>query len=420
MLLWHDISFIINEIVLKGDIMPEPILYEQVYDLLYQSLDKEIKKPTLKRLTLLVLGIIRAKNASPASIAEAIDELGLSNATVESIERRIRRVENDPHITEASCFHPLARERLAYGRPKQLLLVIDPTTQEDHVVMLTVGVWYRGRALPIAWMVWTGNKPLKGDGFWQRVDALLDIVAQLLPVNVPVIWLADRAFGSPAFIDLITARKWSYVVRVVKTTRFQTVKGLFLSVRDLTPKRERRAKMRGKAFKKRGWRSVSVVAYWGKKFKTPLCVVSDLPPDYRLIYFYSRRYPIETLFRDYKSSGWHWEQGQVGDLEHMGRLLIGMALATWVAVMAGTQVGDEYISKPSTGKRRTIPRIGKRSLFHLGLQRLIKILAGSCQTPVEWCLTHWDAPNWNRQVYFHHARAYVLGPNKKEPVRCCA
>ena len=400
--------------------MPEPILYEQVYELLYQSLDKKINRPTLKRLTLLVLGIIRSKSASPACIAKALDELGLTNATAESIERRIRRIENYPHISTALCFHPLAKERLAYGRPKQLLLIMDPTTQEDHVVMLTVGIWYRGRALPLAWMIWTGNKPLKGDGFWERVDALLDIVAELLPVSIPVIWLADRAFGSPSFIDLVTQHGWHYIVRVVKTTRCQTVKGLCRPVSELTPKPGWRAKMRGKAFKKRGWRPVSVVAYWGKGYDTPLCLVSDLTPDYRLIHFYARRYPIEALFRDYKSYGWHWEQGQVRDLEHMERLLVGMALATWVTIMAGTQVAEEYLCIPSTGNRRTLPWEGKRSLFHLGLHRLQKLLTGSCKTPIQWRFTHWDAPNWKKQIYFHHVRAYVLGPNRKEPVRCCA
>jgi hypothetical protein len=104
----------------------------------------------------------------------------------------------------------------------------------------------------------------------------------------------------------------------------------------------------------------------------------------------------------------------------MERLLVGMALATWVTTMAGTQVAAEYLSIPPTGKRRTVPWIGKRSLFHLGLHRLNKLLTGSCQTPVEWHFTHWDAPNWQRQIYFHHARAYVLGPNRKESVRCCA
>ena len=295
------------------------------------------------------------------------------------------------------------------SRPKQLLLIIDPTTQEDKVVMLTIGVWYRGRALPIAWMVWPANKPLEGDRFWQRVETLLDTVAELLPVGIPIIWIGDRAFGSPSFIDLVTARGWHYIVRVVKTTRCQTVKGLCRKVSQLTAKPGRRAKMRGKVFKKRGWRSASVVAHWGKRYETLLCVVSDLPPQLRLISVYRRRYPIETLFRDYKSYGWNWEQGQVTDPEHLERLLIGMALATWVTMYAGTQVASEYLSIPPTGNRRTVPWHGKRSLFHLGLQRLHKLLTGSCQIPIQWQFTHWDAPNWQEQIYFHHARAYVLG-----------
>ena len=118
MLYWHDVS-INNNAIVKGDIMPEPIayeVYEQVYDLLYQTLDKKIKKPALKRLTLLVLGIIEGKSASPLRIAKALDELGLTNATAESIERRIRRIENDENICVTTCFHPLVRDRLAYGR----------------------------------------------------------------------------------------------------------------------------------------------------------------------------------------------------------------------------------------------------------------------------------------------------------------
>ena len=109
--------------------MPEPILYEQVYDLLYQTLDKKINQYTLERLTLLVLGIIRSRSASPAGIARA-------------------------------------------------------------------------------------------------PDSILDIVSQLLPVSIPVIWLADRAFGSPSFIDLIAERGWHYIVRLVSITiltlQFQT------------------------------------------------------------------------------------------------------------------------------------------------------------------------------------------------------
>jgi hypothetical protein len=395
--------------------MAESATYEQVYGLLEQHL-RGINKPTLNRLTLLVLGIIKSRSASPANIAKALEELGLANATAESIERQVRRIENDPNISVALCFHPMAKERLLWGRPEQLLLVMDPTTQEDKVVMLTVGVWYRGRALPLAWMVWHANQPLEGDRFWQRVENLLDVVASLLPVNIPVIWVADRAFGSPSFIDLITARGWHYIVRVVKTTLCKTMKGICRQVVKLVGKPGRRAKMRGYVFKKQGWRNASVVVLWEQGYKTPLCLVSDLPPDWQLIGIYRRRYPIETLFRDYKSHGWNWEQGQVTDPEHMQRLLIGMALATWVTVYAGTQVADEYLSRQPTGKRRTKPWVSKHSLFGLGLQRLSKLLMGTCQIALNWRFTQWDALNWQAQIHFHHARAFVLGPNKGEPV----
>lgn len=387
--------------------------YEQIYEFLEQYL-REINKPTLNRLTLLVLGIIKSKSASPANIAKSLEELGLANATAESIERQIRRIENDPNISVALCFHPMARERLLWGRPEQLILVMDPTTQEDKVVMLTVAVWYRGRALPLAWMVWPANQPLEGDRFWQRVNALLDVVAQLLPVNISVIWVADRAFGSPSFIDLLTPRGWHYVVRVVKTTLCKTLKGICRQVVKMVGKPGRRAKMRGSVFKKQGWRDASVVVLWEQGYRSPLCLVSDLPPGWELISIYRRRYPIETLFRDYKSQGWNWEQGQVTDLEHIQRLLVGMALATWVTIYAGTQMADEYLSRQPTGNRRTKPWVGKQSLFGLGLRMMGKLFMGTCHITLNWQFTHWDALNWEKQIYFHHARAFVLGPNRKK------
>ena len=176
--------------------------------------------------------------------------------------------------------------------------------------------------------------------------------------------------------------------------------------------------MQGYLFKKAGWRPASIVAYWGKGYKSPLCLASDLPPDYKLLHSYLLRYPIEGMFRDEKSHGWHWEQGQVTDLEHMERLLICMALATWVTLFVGTQVAKEYLSKPSSGERRTVPYEGKRSLFELGLRRLHKMLSGNCDIPIQWELTHWNAPNWQKQILFHHVRAYLLGPQRKEPNYC--
>ena len=222
--------------------MSVPTVYTQIRDWFKSDLD-ELKESTLERLTLLVVGILRAESAAPARVAKALHELGLSDAHAPSIERRIRRIENDPDISAARCVHPLARERLLLGKPRELLLVLDPTTQDDRVVMVSVAVWYRGRALPLAWVLWAGNTPLTGARFWERIAALLDVVKPLLPQGIPITWLADRAFGSPAFLDLLTARGWHYVVRLQGQTRCQDRQGRTQRVCDLVAQRGQRAKL---------------------------------------------------------------------------------------------------------------------------------------------------------------------------------
>ena len=114
------------------------------------------------------------------------------------------------------------------------------------------------------------------------------------------------------------------------------------------------------------------------------------------------------MFRDYKSYGWQFEQGQVTDLEHLERLLVGMDLATWVTIYVGTQVAADHLSQPPTGRRRTIPWIGKRSLFRLGLSLLHQLFNDPTEHPLRWQFLDWSAGNWQQQIYFHHAKPYVF------------
>ena len=380
-------------------------LYQALLEQISEHVEPSVPQSSRERLVLLVMGIIVSESASPAKMAEALDEIGIGDAQVDSIERRIRRTENDPNISASLSFHPLARQYLLWGRPNHLLLAIDPTTQNDRIVMLTVSVVYRGRSLPLAWAIWAGNQPLKGLGFWERVAALLQLIATLLPVRVPVTIVADRAFGTPSFTDLVQAQGWHYIVRVQGQTHYQDRVGHDLSLRSLVTRRGQRRKLRGQVFKKQGWREASVVVYWGVQHSTPLCLVSDLPPDWTLIATYRQRYTIEALFRDYKFAGWHWEQSQVTDLEHMQRLLVGMALALWLSVMIGTQVVDDYLDRHPQPTHRTLPPIAKRSLFQHGLHRLKQWAARNCRLPLTWHLSDWNAFAWQafyRQRLLQH------------------
>jgi len=383
-------------------------LYTQIHTALNACMDAHVRQSTRARLALLVLGMIEAKSASPAQVGQALHRLGLSQAQPASIERRIRRLENDPAISDVLCFHPFARQRLLWGKPQELLLILDPTTQDDRIYLVTVAVWYRGRALPLAWVAWEANTPLKGARFWERIAKLLACVAELLPKGVKITWLADRAFGTPSFTDLLTQYDWFYVVRVQKQTRCCDRRQREREIYQLLHPVRRRGKMRGMAFKSRGWRECSIVVFWGKNHSSPLCLVSNLPLGWYLIRLYRRRYPIEALFRDYKTQGWQWERGQVVDLDHVQRLLVAMALATWFAILVGAHFADAWLHQPPSGQRRTGSWWGKRSLFTIGLHYLKRHIMSNEIVCLFWSFKDWTLLNWAEQDYFHHARAFVF------------
>ena len=163
-------------------------------------------------------------------------------------------------------------------------------------------------------------------------------------------------------------------------------------------------------FRKRGWREASVIVYWGRSSQAPLCLVSDLPPRWYLLRCYRRRYGIECSFRDYKSYGWRWEQGQVTDIAHIERLLVGMALATWIALFAGTQAAAEHLAQVPARGRRTKPWAAKQSLFQLGLEKLHQALQADYPVPLRWELSDRDAPNWSRQLSTRCIRNLVFAP----------
>ncbi len=386
--------------------MSGTIVHTRVRAALDKHVPSWLSASSRDRLALLVNGLIEARSCRLAQIAAAISRLGLSPAEPESIERRLRRTCNDPELQAHVCVDPLVRQQLQASRADRLILVLDPTGQDYRGVVVLACVWYRGRALPLAWTSGPANRPLTGAGFWERIRAVLAHVARLLPAGVSVTWLADRAFGTPQFTDAVAAYGWHWLVRVQGQTCFRDRLGRERRLRDLVRGPQQRAKGRGEVFKKHGWRPASVVAFWGRRYRTPLLLVSDQPIGWELVGLYRQRYGIEGTNRDYKSDGWQLERSQVTDEAHVERLLIGLALATWLVTWVGAQRAAEYLQRPPTGQRHTRPYAAKYSLFALGLQAFTRWLA---RGPLDdWPLTDWQAPNWSTQITQHHLKAYVF------------
>mgnify|MGYP000197427383 FL=1 len=65
-------------------------VYYQVKSKLGQAISSKVDESSLDRLTLLTVGIIQSPSVSPSQIAAGLAQLELSNASEDSIERRIK------------------------------------------------------------------------------------------------------------------------------------------------------------------------------------------------------------------------------------------------------------------------------------------------------------------------------------------
>ena len=356
---------------------------------------------TRQRLAFLTPGILLSGAPVLHRIASALAYLTPQTTCAASHERRLRRVLNDPLLTWERSYARVVRHLLAQHRSRRWVVIIDETAQAEHLRVLTAALWYRGRAIPLAWICWPGQTK-QTVSYWERCGILLDQVAQVLPAAARVVVVADRAFGCPVFTDQVAAHGWDWLVRVQGQTRWQDAHGQVHQIAAQVTQRGDRWRGQGHAFKDAGWRAASIVALWGRSHKGPLLLVSSLPRSWELIAWYRQRAAIEALFRDWKSSGWQWESSQVRDLAHQERLVLGLAFATLITLVLGTQAA--MTAEPTRHHQRQAWR-GRQSLFALGREAFWQRLWRNDRRPICWALADLDGSNWSAEHRRQHAPA---------------
>jgi len=81
-----------------------------------------------KRLVCLVFGTLLAKSVVLSRIAAEQSAFCGGSIAVESCERRLRRIENDPRLRWRESYAPAVRRVVKWRRAKQLVILIDADT----------------------------------------------------------------------------------------------------------------------------------------------------------------------------------------------------------------------------------------------------------------------------------------------------
>jgi GAF domain-containing protein len=307
---------------------------------------------------LLVTGLLLARHTALPRLAAQLRRVTYS-AQADSIERRLRRILAESSWDTATIFEAVVRVSLQGLPAERCVLVLDDTQQSDRCILSTLAVAYRGRALPLAWCRWSGK--LYG-AYWQQIDQLFERAQRVLPAHVAPVVLADRGLASPMLVQLIQKRGWDYLLRVQGATTLRTARraprvhlGELVTVPGAA------------SVVTDGWVFVKhcvwahVAAVWRPGHQEPWLLVSNLDLGVELATLYAQRMHIEALFRDAKSGAFEWELSRVLQPERAERLLLGIMLALWCAVLLG-EAAIRAGEIPAYGRRDHAVSLVRRGL----------------------------------------------------------
>ena len=333
-------------------------LYQRLYQHLQACVPDLGVWPT-RRLALVVTGLLVARHTALPRLAAQLRRV-TPTAQPDSIERRLRRTLAHTKWDTTAVFEAFARASVRHLPRGRCVLLLDDTQQTDQCTLSTLALAYGGRALPLAWCRWSGQ--LQGK-YWQQIDQLFESAHRILPAQVQPVLLADRGLASPALIKLARQRGWDYVVRVQgETTLRSAPRGPRLARLDelVQSPGAPNVFLAGWVFSKyTTW--AHIAATWRVGYKEPWLLVSNLDLGRGLPQLYAQRMQVEALFRDAKSGGFEWELSRVLRADRAQRLLLGIMLAIWCAVLLGeaaTRAGEI----PAYGRRAHAVSLLRRGL----------------------------------------------------------
>jgi hypothetical protein len=327
-------------------------------------------------LAAFISGIVGSKSSQRPSIATKIAD----QAKPESRVKRLSRWLDNEQIKEEIYFLPYAEILLTCLALETLVLVMDGSGVGRGCCALMIHVIYKGRALPLAWVV---RQCPKGHAPEALHIELVELVRELIPEGSTVVFLGDGEFDGTELQATLNEAGWFYACRTSKRT-VATWEGLKFNL-DLLGSRIKPGmliELKEVQFTRNAYGPVMVLCCWAKDEAEPLYLVSNLSSAEEAIQYYKKRFRIETFFSDQKSRGFNIQKSHIEDSQRLSRLLIASCLAyIWIVYLGSLCKSDGWQDVIHRRNRCDL------SLFRLGLQLLEHFLNEGLPIPVQFHVT---------------------------------
>jgi hypothetical protein len=312
----------------------------------------------LNTLTGMMTGIIQGKRCHFETMATKTPGSGKVSSRV----KRFSRYTQNDRIDQETYFMPFIEE-LVFGLAHRgtLVVAMDGSEVGRDCLVLVISMIYKGRALPLAWLVVKGSK-----GHFPETAhiELLDRIKAIIPVETDVIFLGDGEFDGITLLAEIEAIGWHYACRTAHNC-WVCEQDTWLQLNELSQRAGDYVCLPNVTFTLKAYGPVTTIVWWHPDYKDPIYLVSNFELGEEAIYWYRHRFRIETFFSDQKSRGFHLHKSHIDDPERMARLMIAACLAyIWIIFLGVIAHRDDWIALIHRTDRCDL------SLFQLGLRLL--------------------------------------------------
>ena len=321
----------------------------------------------------LVCGIVGSGKTNLPAIAGNVP----FNAQEESIVKQFERWAENKRIDVETYFLPCAKALLAALAPSGLVLIMDGSVVGRGCLTLMVGVVYKKRVLPIAWLVVKGKK---GHFPEDLHIAVLELAQPLIPEGANVKFLGDGEFDGVGLLATLNGWGWKYACRTGKNIKLYW-EGEEFSYEDMGeaigPGEDFVAP--NTLFTEKKYGPILAIAWWRKDCKEPIYLVSNMEVAEEACREYAKRFAIETFFSDQKSRGFHLHKSHISDPARLSRLMIAACFAYyWITYLGVAALEGGWQGIIHRKKRCDL------SLFQLGLRFLRHLMRKGLPLPEDF------------------------------------
>lgn len=346
--------------------------YRSIRTALSQMYVKESKGYAAKQwnvLAALISGIIGSGKTNYPQIASKTPDW----TQLESRVKRISRFINDVDAEQTIQWLPFAAELLANLSVFTLVLMMDGSEVGRGCLALLLSVQYRGRALPLGWLVVKGKK---GHFPQEKHIELVLAAKKLIPAGADVIFLGDGEFDGTQLQEKLAEFGWKYACRTASNAILYDGEEEF-SFQDLILKPGMCLAMEAVTFTRQRYGPVLAVAWWRSDYQEPIYLVSNMDLVEEVCMWYKKRFRIETFFSDQKSRGFHLHKSHLADPKRLAHLMVAACLAyIWVVYLGTQAMQSHYLPLIHRTDRCDL------SLFQLGLRLLEHLLDFDLPIPI--------------------------------------